>query len=229
MEQLLGDVSSFISSNAWFAPLAALLGGVLTSFTPCSLTAASLAVTYVGGVEQKGTPQSFKLSLVFALGTALAFMVMGLVATAAGSLLGAGGNWLYLLLGALMIAMALQVWGVVEIIPSTYLSSKNTKRGYAGALLMGILGGVFSSPCSTPVLIALLAVGASSGNMAWSALMLVSYSVGHSILAVIAGTSTGFVKSLSQSERYGRLSRILNIVLGAAIALVGIYLIYIGL
>ncbi len=229
MDQLIVDISSFISANAWFAPLAAFLGGILTSFTPCSLSAASLAVAYVGGVEQKGTSQSFRLSLVFALGTTLAFTVLGIVATAAGTLLGSGGKWLYLILGVLMIAMALQVVGLVEIIPSTYLNSKNTKRGYAGALITGILGGVFSSPCSTPVLIALLAVVAGSGNMAWSILMLVAYSVGHSILAVAAGTSTGMVKSLSQSKRYGTLSNILKWVMGIAIAFVGVYLIYTGL
>ena len=83
--------------------------------------------------------------------------------------------------------------------------------------------------CSTPVLIALLAVVASSGSIAWSAVMLVAYSVGHSILAVIAGTSTGFVKSLSESKRYGRLSNVLKYVMGAVIALIGIYLIYTAL
>ena len=41
-----------------------------------------------------------------------------------------------------MLAMALQVCGVVEVIPSTYLTSKNTKRGYAGALVTG--GAVFA-------------------------------------------------------------------------------------
>lgn len=229
MEQMLTGLAAFMSDNAWFAPLAALLGGMLTSFTPCSLSAASLAVAYVGGVEQKGTSQSFKLSLVFALGTAVAFTVLGIIAAAAGSLLGSGSKWFYLVLGALMIAMALQVWGIVEIIPSTYLSSKNTKRGYAGSFLMGILGGVFSSPCSTPILIALLAVVASSGSLAWSAVMLVAYSVGHSVLAVAAGTSTGFVKSLSRSKRYGVLSQALKVIMGAAIAVAGVYLIYIGL
>ncbi len=92
-----------------------------------------------------------------------------------------------------------------------------------------MLAGIFASPCSTPVLIALLAVVASSGSIAWSAVMLVAYSVGHSILAVIAGTSTGFVKSLSESKRYGRLSNVLKYVIGAVIALIGIHLIYTAL
>lgn len=132
MDAAISWIAAFIGENAWFAPLAAFAGGVLTSFTPCSLSGASLAIAYVGGVEQKGTSQSFKLSLVFALGTAVAFCALGIVATAAGSLLGSGGGWLYIILGVLMLAMALQVCGVVEIIPSTYLTSKNTKRGYAG-------------------------------------------------------------------------------------------------
>jgi thiol:disulfide interchange protein len=63
-----------------------------------------------------------------------------------------------------MILMALQTWGIFEIIPSSYLISKNTKKGFAGAFITGILGGIFSSPCSTPVLIALLAIVAGKGS-----------------------------------------------------------------
>mgnify|MGYP000816679802 CR=1 FL=1 len=229
MDAAISWIAAFIGENAWFAPLAAFVGGVLTSFTPCSLSGASLAIAYVGGVEQKGTAQSLKLSLVFALGTAVAFCILGIVATAAGSLLGSGGGWLYIVLGVLMIAMALQVMGVVEVVPSTYLTSKNTRRGYLGALITGVLAGVFASPCSTPVLIALLAVVASSGSIVWSAVMLLAYSVGHSILAVVAGTSTGFVKSLSESEKYGRISQVLKYVMALVIAAIGAYLIYMGI
>lgn len=229
MDAAISWIAAFIGENVWLAPLAAFVGGVLTSFTPCSLSGASLAIAYVGGVERKGTSQSLKLSLVFALGTAVAFCVLGIVATAAGSLLGSGGGWLYIVLGVLMIAMALQVLGIVEIVPSTYLTSKNTRRGYLGALITGVLAGVFASPCSTPVLIALLAVVASSGSIVWSTVMLLAYSVGHSILAVAAGTSTGFVKSLSESNKYGRISQVLKYVMAFVIAAIGAYLIYTGI
>lgn len=228
MDVFLSDVSQFIGANTWLALIAAFVGGALTSFTPCSLSGASLAVAYVGGVERKGTLASFKLSLVFAVGSAAAFTVIGLVATAAGALIGSGGSWFYIVLGVLMVAMSLQIWGFVEVIPSTYLSSKSMRRGYAGAFAAGLLGGVFSSPCSTPVLIALLAAVASSGSLAWSAAMLLAYSVGHGSLAVVAGTSTGFVRSLSQSERYGKASSVLSGLMGAAVALAGVYLIYLG-
>lgn len=228
MDGFLSDISQFIGANTWLALIAAFVGGALTSFTPCSLSGASLAVAYVGGVERKGTLESLKLSLVFAVGSAVAFTVIGLAATAAGALIGSGGSWFHIALGVLMIAMSMQIWGFVEVVPSTYLSSKSTRRGYAGAFVAGLLGGVFSSPCSTPVLIALLAAVASSGSLAWSAAMLLAYSVGHGILAVAAGASTGFVRSLSQSGRYGKASLALNGLMGMAVAVVGVYLIYLG-
>ena len=47
-------------------------------------------------------------------------------------------------------------------------------------------------------------------------------------LAVLAGSSIGAVNKLVQSERYGTLSRILKIVMGVLILLIGLYLLYLG-
>ena len=106
--------------------------------------------------------------------------------------------------------------------------NKNTKRGYLGAAIAGILGGLFASPCATPVLIALLAVVAREGKIAWGIVLLLLYSIGHSVLLMIAGTSVGFVGQLSRSERYGRASRILKIVMGSVVLILGFYLLYMG-
>ena len=110
-------------------------------------------------------------------------------------------------LGILMVIMALQIWEIINIIPSTNLLSKSSKRGAVGAFFAGILGGLFSSPCATPILVALLAIVAGEGNVLWGILLLLLYSIGHGILAVIAGTSTGLVAEVTSSDRYGRPSR----------------------
>lgn len=223
----LEQIGRVIGQNAWLAPLLALLAGVLTSFTPCALSSIPLVVAYVGGigVEPK---KAFRLSLVFALGAAITFTVLGVVAASVGQLLGTGAKWWYIVLGVLMVLMALQTWGVINLIPSTYLTGRNTRRGYAGALITGILGGIFSSPCATPVLIALLAIAAGQGNILWGALLMLFYGVGHGILAVAAGSSIGMVNQLMKSERYGALSRVLKIVTGVLILLIGLYLFYLG-
>lgn len=228
MNEWLEQLSSLIQSSLWLAPVLALLAGILTSFTPCSLSSIPLVIGYVGGTGQKNTKRAFRLSLTFALGAAVTFTILGVIASLAGKLMGTSASWWYIILGVLMVLMAIQTWGIFEIIPSSYLISKNTKRGYVGAFIAGILGGVFSSPCSTPVLIALLAIVAGKGNIVWGILLLLIYSVGHGILAIVAGTSVGLVQKITTNKKYGRFSIVLKVIMGMIILLIGFYMFYLG-
>lgn len=228
MDALLAQLSALIGESVWLAPLLALFAGVLTSFTPCALSGIPLVIGYVGGIGQKDTNKAFLLSVTFAAGSAVTFTTLGVIASLAGKLMSAGAGWWYIVLGILMVLMALQTWGIFEIIPSSYLVSKNTKKGHIGAFIAGILAGVFSSPCSTPVLIALLAIVAGKGNIVWGILLLLLYSIGHGVLAIVAGTSIGLVQKLTQSKRYARLSTVLKIGMGAIVLAIGLYMFYIG-
>ncbi len=228
MDAMLESISELITNSTWIAPILALVAGILTSFTPCALSSVPLIVGFVGGSGEKSTKKAFLLSLTFALGSAITFTVLGVVATTAGTLIGNSATWWYLVLGALMMLMALQTWGIFEIIPSSFLVSKSKKKGYIGALIAGILGGIFSSPCSTPVLIALLAIVAGSGNLLWGILLLLLYSIGHGILAVVCGTSVGFTQKLANSQKYGKISTILKIAMGIMMTLIGLYMFYLA-
>ncbi len=228
MDAMLDFIAEIITQSTWVAPLLALAAGVLTSLTPCALSSVPLIVGYVGGTGSQNTKRALALSLTFAAGSAITFTALGVIATMAGTLIGTQATWWFFVLGVLMMLMALQTWGIYEIIPSSYLVAKNTKKGFLGALIAGILGGVFSSPCSTPVLIALLAVVAGQGSLAWGILLLLLYSIGHGILAVFCGTSVGFVQKLSQSAKYAKLSNALKVIMGAAMALIGFYMFYLA-
>lgn len=222
--QWIESISASISSNMWLAPFLALLAGILTSFTPCALTSVPLVIGYVGG----DTKRAFKLSGVFALGMALTFTILGTVASILGKIMQGTGSWWYILLGILMLLMALQTWEIFNFIPSSYAMSKNTKRGFLGAFIAGILGGFFSSPCATPVLVVLLAIVAKEGSLLWGILLLLLYSLGHSFLVLIAGTSVGFVNKVSSNKRYGMTSKILKIIMGLMIMLIAFYMFYLG-
>ena len=217
-----------ITGNVWLAPVLALAAGILTSFTPCALSSIPLVVGYVGGTGQRNAKRAFFLSITFATGAAITFTSFGIIASLAGQLLGTSNPWWYIILGIIMVLMALQTWGIFEFIPSSYLVSKHTRKGFAGAFIVGILGGVFSSPCSTPVLVTLLAIVAGKGNILWGILLLLSYSIGHGILAIVAGTSVGWVQKISQSKQYGKASTILKIVMGTLILFIGFYMFYLG-
>ncbi len=229
MTEILESLSELITKSGWLAPLLALFAGILTSFTPCSLSSIPLVIGYVGGVGRRDTKRALWLSVTFVAGATVTFTVLGVIASLAGKLMGTSASWWYIILGVLMILMALQIWGIFEIIPSSYLISKNTKKGVVGAFIAGILGGIFSSPCSTPVLIALLAIVAGKGSIIRGILLLLFYSIGHGILAIIAGTSIGFVQKLSSSGKYGKASTVLKIIMGILILLIGFYLFYLGI
>ena len=228
INEWLETLSSLISQSIWLAPLIALLAGVLTSVTPCALSSVPLVIGYVGGTGNNDTKRAFRLSLTFAIGMAVTFTALGTIASLLGRLMGTSSKWWYIALGVLMLLMALQTWEVYNFIPSTYLTGKNTKKGYIGAFIAGILGGVFSSPCATPVLIVLLGIVARSGNVIWGILLLLLYSAGHSVLVLVAGTSIGFVKKLTTSDKYGAFSKVLKYLMGGAILLIAFYMFYLG-
>lgn len=225
----LNQIALVIGENTWMAPLLALVAGVLTSVTPCSLSSVPLIVGYVGGTGEKNTKKAFLYSATFAAGTAVTFVALGIIATSAGRLMGTSSPVWYGILGVLMVLMALQTWEIFNFIPSVNLISKSKRRGFLGALLAGILGGIFSSPCSTPVLIALLAIVAGEGNLAWGVLLMLLYSIGHSALVMVAGTSIGFVQKINASNQYKSAAATAKIVMGALILLIGLYMFWLAL
>lgn len=231
MTEILEQFSRLMLDNAWFAPLLALLAGVITAFTPCCLSSVPLVIGYVGGTAQKTVKRSFQLSLTFSLGMVITSTVLGLAVAIAGTMLQQyiQGGWYYVILGILMFLMALQVWEVINVIPSTYLTSRSKKQGHIGAFIAGTLAGVFSSPCSTPVLVALLTIVAQQGEILRGTILLLLYSIGHSILFLLAGTFTGTMKKMMKNPNYGVWSNIIKYATGFVILLFALYLIYLGL
>lgn len=95
-------------------------------------------------------------------------------------------------------------------------------------LLQVFLPDFFSSPCATPVLLAILALVAHSGNSLWGIFLLLLYSIGHSILVIFAGTFMGLTGNLVGNPQYARFSKGVNILLGFVILMIGLYLLYLG-
>lgn len=228
INQWLSTLSKLISESFYFAPFIALIAGVLTSVTPCALSSVPLIIGYVGGAGNNDTKRAFRLSLVFAMGTAVTFTILGTIASTLGKLMGTSSSWWYISLGILMVLMALQMWEVYNFIPLTYVKSKNMKKGYIGAFVAGVLGGLFSSPCATPVLVVLLSIVAKEGNVARGLLLLLLYSIGHSVLVIVAGTSMAFVTKLTSSNKYGVFSNVLKYFMGLIILLIAFYMFYLG-
>ena len=228
IDRWLGVLGELITAHLWIAPLLAFAAGVLTSFSPCSLSSIPLVIGYVGGYAGGDTKRAFRYSLVFCAGMAVTFTALGTLASLFGKLMRGSGSWWYILLGTLMALMALQMWDIINIIPQARVMGKSARKGYIGAAMLGMLGGFFASPCATPVLVVLLAMVAQGGSLLWGVLLLFLYSLGHSVLLLVAGTSVGLANGLASSTRLGRLGRAFKIAMGGAILLLSFYMFYLG-
>ena len=88
MTAALEKLAGMIAESGWLAPLLALAAGMLTSFTPCSLSGIPLVIGYVGGVGKNEPQKSFWLSVTFAAGSAVSFTILGVAAALAGRVIG---------------------------------------------------------------------------------------------------------------------------------------------
>ena len=61
---------------------------------------------------------------------------------------------------------------------------------------------------------------------AFGIVLLLCFSIGHAVLSVIAGTSVGLVRKLTESPRYARADKIIKIVLGTVIFLTALWLLW---
>ncbi len=223
LEQWAEWLAEIVRTNAWLAPAAALLGGLLTAANPCVLAAAPLMVGYVAGQEKRTVGRSFLLSVTFAAGLTIMFGLIWFGVWSASSLIPA--VWWKYVAAAVCLLMGLHLLGVVGLALPVPAGLQTQRRGFIGALLLGLLFGLISLPCAGPVLGALIVVTPMYG-FAFGLVLLAAYSLGHCGLVLVGGTSIGLVQRLADSKGWNRSADVLRRMAGVLIAGVGLWLLF---
>ena len=224
MHQLLGNIQSIIQNNHSLSFLAVFAGGLISAASPCVLAAIPLIIGYVGGYSEGNKKKAAAYSLVFILGLAITFTLLGAAASLMGGLLGFMGGWLYVGFAVIAVAMGLQLMGLITI-PLPFQETRQVKsRGLWGAFLLGLLTGTISSPCATPVLVVILAYVSTQGDVLYGGSLLFVYAVGHCALIFIAGLSIGLTESMVSSKGIKNFSLYSKRFSGALLTLAGLYI-----
>ena len=221
---LMENAEQIIQSNPWLAFLVVFVGGLLTASNPCVLAMIPLMIGFIGGTKELvGFRKSLIFSLLFVIGLSFTFAIMGVIAATTGSLLGdVGSFWRYIVVAVCFI-MGIHLLEIIKIpIPSLQIKHKKL-TGTIGALFMGMLFGVVSTPCAVPILAVILVLIAAKGSMLYGLGLLFSYAMGHCALIVVAGTSIGAAKGLLESKHFQRANFYLRKIAAVLIILVGIY------
>jgi cytochrome c-type biogenesis protein len=219
---------TFIENASLLAFALVFLGGILTSIGPCNVAMIPLVVGYVGGSRDLPRARAFGLSLVFAIGLALTFMLLGLAAALIGGLIGAATTWWYYLVAFVCFVIGLNMLGLIHIEMPLWLGGlreRVTLKGAPGALALGLVSGLVASQCATPVLAAILTYVMAKGALVYGAGLLFVYALGRGVPIVLAGTFTGILKRL---QALGRWNEALEKVAGVVIIVVGLYFVWIA-
>lgn len=213
-------------------PLVALglvfVAGVISSASPCALATVPLVVGYVGGHAGDDRKRAFVYSLAFVIGLATTFTALGAAAALLGQLMGSlGGPW-FIVLGLLAVAMGLNLMGWLPLRMPGGIHWQPKVAGPFGALLLGAVFGIASSPCATPVLVALLGLVATQGEVVYGIALLFVYALGHCMLMLAAGTFTGLVSVWAKSRGMMAFSKALKFMLGLLVLLAGVYLLWLA-
>lgn len=186
------------------SPLLFLLvfaAGFLASLTPCVYPVIPIVMGFVGGRSQGRRLKGFVLSLFFVLGLALVYSLLGLIAAKTGSLIGISfqNPVVVAAIAAIFIVMGLSLAGLFSIPVPAWISAR-AARGHKsellGAVIVGGVSAVIAAPCVGPVLIALLSWISQSGNVFLGFWLTFVFSLGMSVIFIVAGTFSGAIAAL---------------------------------
>lgn len=188
-------------------PLAALPvlfgAGLVTSLTPCVYPMIPITVGILGGQGAVGRSRgrTVALSLVYALGLALVYATLGLLAGLTGTLFGtiSSNPWAYFVFGNLLLLLALAMFDVIPMAAPDRLVAWASRFGggsVGGVFLMGATSGLVAAPCGAPAFGAVLTFVGTTGSPVWGFIYLFVFSLGMTALLIAVGVSSGFLAAL---------------------------------
>ncbi|MBI4336142.1 MAG: sulfite exporter TauE/SafE family protein, partial [Candidatus Omnitrophica bacterium] len=204
MEQFLNNINTYLTQSPVLAYVAAFIGGVGTSFTPCVYPIIPITVALVGAKAGGSRARAFFLSLVYVIGISTTYAFLGAFAALSGKLFGqlSASPWVNFILGNIFILLGLSMLDVFTFQFPAFLGRirpKTEGKGFFTMYVMGLVSGLVAGPCTAAVLAALLAFVATRHNVAYGMSLLFIFSMGMGVLLIFIGTFAGALAALPKA------------------------------
>ncbi|HYJ91690.1 MAG TPA: cytochrome c biogenesis protein CcdA, partial [Pyrinomonadaceae bacterium] len=199
------------NDSIWSFIWLAFTFGAISLLTPCVFPMIPITVSYFMNHSHGNHAKTIRLATVYSIGIIATFSLLGMLLAvflgAAGITLFAANPWVNLLIAAIFIAFAFNLFGFYEIsIPASVLTKldKLTRAeegkgsAYIGALLMGLTFTLTSFTCTSPFIGTIL-VSTAQGNWKMPLLGMLVFSTIFALPFFVLATVPRFLHSLPRS------------------------------
>jgi thioredoxin:protein disulfide reductase len=198
------SVASTLEESGLFLSLIFIfLAGLALNLTPCVYPLIPITIGYFGGQAEGKTSRLFLLGVLYVLGMAITYSVIGVVTSLSGAVFGTLLQNPVVIIGIalLFVVLALSQFGVYEFkLPDALVAKAGgAKGGLWGAFFMGLTMGIVAAPCIGPFVLGLVTYVASKGDPYYGFLMFFVLAVGLGFPYLLLAIFSGKIKSLPRA------------------------------
>jgi len=198
--------SSLESHGLLIGLLLVFLGGLALNLTPCVYPLIPITIGYFGGQSEGSTKKLFLMGLLFVIGLALTYSVIGVVTALSGAVFGSLLQNTYVILSIVLIflVLSLSMFGVYEFkLPDALVAKAGgAKGGYFGAFFMGLTMGIVAAPCIGPFVLGLVTYVAAKGDPFFGFLMFFVLAIGLGLPYLFLAIFSGKIKNLPRAGEW---------------------------
>ena len=183
--------------------LLVFVGGLALNLTPCIFPLIPITISYFGGQAEGKKGGVVAHAVLYVIGMAVTYSVLGVVAAFTGSLFGVALQYPAVLAGIalIMILLALSMFNVYEFRMPAFLNrmAGGSQKGYFGTFFMGLTVGSIAAPCIGPFVLGLLTYVGNRGNVLLGFSLFFVLALGLGVPFLLLGIFSGSINKIPRS------------------------------
>lgn len=195
--------STLEGSGIFLSLIFVFLAGLALNLTPCVYPLIPITIGYFGGQAEGKTSRLVLLGLLYMLGMAITYSVVGVITSLSGAVFGSllQNPIVIIAIFLLFVALALSQFGVYEFkLPDSLVAKAGGAKGGAyGAFFMGLTMGIVAAPCIGPFVLGLVTYVAAKGDPFYGFLMFFVLALGLGFPYLLLAIFSGKIKSLPRA------------------------------
>jgi thiol:disulfide interchange protein DsbD len=195
--------NQFESSGLILSLFLVFLGGLALNLTPCVYPLIPITIGYFGGQSEGRTSKLFLMGVLYVLGMAFTYSVIGVATAMSGAVFGTllQNPIVIIIIALIFVTLSLSMFGVYEFkLPdSLVIKAGGAKSGMFGAFLMGLTMGIVAAPCIGPFVLGLLTFVAAKADIFLGFLMFFFLALGLGTPYLVLAVFSGKIKKLPRA------------------------------